>query len=341
MSLHLITGYAGAEHIQSQDQGSFNIAAFGGGQYVLDHGNKFEASLLAGNTIRIKDGDMMMQGRHIRLAAGTVEELTIENGSQGMLRNDLIVARYTKNNSTGVENVSFVVIKGTEAASSPTDPEYNTGNITDGNDLINDFLLYRVSLNGIDLTLSAPLFNVRQGINAEVSGIKTSIGNIESNIENIVSGAMAVGNATHASSADSATHASSADSAAAAGTAASANNCLGNAASADKLKTARKINNVDFDGSENITIYDNTKLPLDSDFILVNKQTLSFTNNVYEKLDSRITANSLADVYFTSNCMAAAAKADITVETTAGKVTLTAKRTPSITLTASIHIRVV
>lgn len=253
MSLHLITGYAGAEHIQSQDQGSFNIAAFGGGQYVLDHGNKFEASLLAGNTVRIKDGDMMMQGRHIRLAAGTVEELTIENGSQGMLRNDLIVARYTKNNSTGVENVSFVVIKGTEAASSPTDPEYNTGNITDGNDLINDFLLYRVSLNGIDLTLSEPLFTVRQKMNDI----------------------------------------------------------------ADKVNAA---------GLE---------------FILCNKQALTFDNKVCTINDTRITPDSLADVYFTSGCAAAAGKAEISVETTTGAVTLTAARTPEMTLTATITIRVI
>ena len=118
MALHLVIGYAGAEHIQSQDTGSFNIAAFGGGQYVLDHGNKFAATLLAGNTVRISDGDMLMQGRHIRLAAGTTEEVGIDSGTAGMLRNDLICARYTKNSSTGVEEASFVVIKGTEAAHS-------------------------------------------------------------------------------------------------------------------------------------------------------------------------------------------------------------------------------
>ena len=91
MSLHLVTGYEGAEHIQSQDQGSFNIAAFGGGQYVLDHGYKFAASLLAGNTVNIKDGDMLIQGRHVRLAAGQTEDVTYDYGTTGMLRKDLYV----------------------------------------------------------------------------------------------------------------------------------------------------------------------------------------------------------------------------------------------------------
>lgn len=254
MSLHLITGYAGVEHIQSQDQGSFNIATFGGDQFVLDHGNKFEATLLAGNAVRIKDGDMLMQGRHIRLSAGTTEDVTIENGTQGMLRKDLICVRYTKSNSTGVEDASFVVIKGTDAASDPSDPEYNEGTITDGTDLINDFPIYRVSLNGTELILSDPLFDVKGGI----------------------------------------------------------------------LDTLTDL--VDF---------------MEDDFILINKQALTFTNKVCTLSNSKITADSLADVYFTNACMDAAIKAGITVETSAGALTLTATRAPESTLTATIRIKVV
>lgn len=260
MALHLVTGYEGAEHIQSQDQGSFNIAAFGEGQYVLDHGYKFEAALLAGNTVRIKDGDMLMQGRHIRLAAGTSEEINIDNGTAGMMRNDLIVARYTKNNSTGTEAIQFVVIKGTETASSPVDPEYNTGIITDGNDLINDYPLYRVSLNGTDITISEPLFEVRK-----------------------------------------------------------------------KVK----------DALDSLDDIEDVKTQQAKDFILINKQTLTFINNICTINDPRITADSLADVYFTANSFLAAQKASIVVETSTGAVTLTAARVPESTLTATIKIRVI
>ena len=284
MSLHLITGYAGAEHIMSADQGSFNIAMFGDGQYVLDHGNNFEASLINDNTVRILDGDMIIQGRHVRLAAGTTEEVTITTGTQGMNRNDLIVARYTKNAGSGVETAEFVVIMGEESAGTASDPDYNEGDITDGTDLVNDFPLYRVSLSGLTATLSEPLFSIKGGLET-----------ITGDIADIMSGSKTVANATHATSADSATTATSAT------TAGSASN----------------------------------------DFILRNNQTLTFTNNVCEISDARITANSLADVYFTNACIQTAIKANITVETTAGKVTLTASRTPEATLTASIKIRVV
>lgn len=78
-----------------------------------------------------------------------------------------------------------------------------------------------------------------------------------------------------------------------------------------------------------------------NDFILKNQQALSFTNKVCTISDSRITADSLADVYFTNATMQAASKASITVETSAGTLTLTAAREPEIILVASIRIRVV
>lgn len=38
--IHLITGYAGYEHIQSEDDGAFNAAFFGNGQNVLESGKE-------------------------------------------------------------------------------------------------------------------------------------------------------------------------------------------------------------------------------------------------------------------------------------------------------------
>lgn len=117
-------------------------------------------------------------------------------------------------------------------------------------------------------------------------------------------------------------------------------NSANTATSAGKLTTARKINGVDFDGSNNITVYDNTKVGLDTDFILINQQRLTFVNRVCTISDARITASSLADVYFTSLTESIANNADIVVETSAGAVTLTASNTPTGNIEATIHIRV-
>jgi hypothetical protein len=158
-NMHLVTGYAGTEHITAADQGSFNASLFGSGQYVLDRGNKFAASIVTNNQITVLDGDILMQGRHIRVNEGSYVDLTIENGAQGMLRNDLVVVRYTKNSESGKEEANLVVIKGTAVASNPSDPAYTSGDIINSHVLLNDMPLYRVVLNGLTIQKLVPLFD--------------------------------------------------------------------------------------------------------------------------------------------------------------------------------------
>lgn len=162
-NLHLVTGYAGYEHVTAADQGAFNVAMLGSGQFVIDNGNKLAASVVTNNTIRVTDGDIYMQGRYIRLNEGTFVDLTIDNGAQGKKRNDLIVARYTKDAMSGVEEVNLVVIKGTDATgtSNPVDPAYNSGNIIDGKASLNDMPLYRVPIDGLNVQTLVPLFTLK------------------------------------------------------------------------------------------------------------------------------------------------------------------------------------
>ena len=157
-NMHLITGYAGQEHIQAIDQGAFNAALIGTGQFVLDKGKVFEAQVISNNQIRILDGELMMQGRFVRLDPGTYVDLAIENGAQGKKRNDLIVARYTKNTVTAIESVDLVVIKGTAVDSNPVDPTYTEGDITNGAATLHDFPLWRIPLDGLNVGNPVALF---------------------------------------------------------------------------------------------------------------------------------------------------------------------------------------
>ena len=154
---HLITGYAGEEHIQSKDQGSFNAAFFGKGQYVMQIGSELEASITSNNNVRIFDGDLLMYGRHVRIEPDTYEDVLIETGTAGMNRNDLIVMRYEKNSSTGIETAKVEVIRGGETEETPVDPTYIDGDILEGA-IINQMPLYRVVMEGVVLLELVPLF---------------------------------------------------------------------------------------------------------------------------------------------------------------------------------------
>ena len=157
MAAHLITGYKGSEHIQSADARSFNMAMFGGGEFVMEIGEQLDASITNNNTVRILDGDILMQGGHIRIETGTYEDMTIETGTAGKSRIDLIVMTYEKNALDGTEKAYLEVIKGTPTEGTPTDPAYEQGTLAEG-DLKNQMPLYRVKVEGVVLTSLEVLF---------------------------------------------------------------------------------------------------------------------------------------------------------------------------------------
>lgn len=158
-NLHLVTGYAGQEHVSAVDHAALNAALIGTGQFVLDKGNVFEAQVISNNQIRILDGELMMQGRFVRLNPGTYVDLNLENGVQGVMRNDLIVARYTKNTTNGVEEVNLAVIKGTGHAIRPSDPSVTRGDITNGEAVLNEYPLWRIKLDGLNIEKVEAMFD--------------------------------------------------------------------------------------------------------------------------------------------------------------------------------------
>ena len=159
MGIELVTGFTGKAHISSLDVAKFNAGAFGPGEYVFAgvKDDKLKATMASSNKVHISSGNAMMQGRHFWVDAAGVD-LTVQTGTQGQKRNDLVVARYAKNASTGIESVSLVVIKGTPTTGTPADPSYTRGDILNGNALANDMPLWRIPLNGITVGTPVQLF---------------------------------------------------------------------------------------------------------------------------------------------------------------------------------------
>jgi len=154
---HLVTGYAGVEHIKSSDQGSFNAAFFGDGQFVMEIGEQFKGSIIDNNTFRVADGSMLMNGRHIMIEPGLYEDLSIGTGTSGTNRIDLVVMTYVKDTSTGIEDAYLEIIEGTATAGTATEPEYIVGNILDGA-VKSQMPLYALNINGISVTNATKKF---------------------------------------------------------------------------------------------------------------------------------------------------------------------------------------
>ena len=149
--MNIVTGYRGEAHITAWQDRDVNRGAFGNGNYILGVGSKMAATVVDANTIRIADGALSMNGCVAVIQKGTYDSVTIANGSQGMLRTDLIVARYTKASGTGVENIELAVIQGTPTSGTPTTPSYTSGDIQSGDSLV-EFPLYKVNLAGLNVS---------------------------------------------------------------------------------------------------------------------------------------------------------------------------------------------
>lgn len=145
MAFEIVDGMTGTKHISSDDLAALNIATIGKADCVLKHGDDFKLTMASANSATLGTGVGMVGGK--RFWNQAVTSLTVQSGTQGQKRNDLVVARYAKT-SAGIESITPVVIKGT-----PT-----TGNAADPAVTANDLKLWRVPLNGISVGTPVKLF---------------------------------------------------------------------------------------------------------------------------------------------------------------------------------------
>lgn len=146
MTVELITGHAGSAHVSAADVGWFNVGVVGDGKYVLDTGTQFACNVQSANLVTIGIGDALFEGRHVRVSA--TENVALDNGAQGVNRNDLICIKYEYASSTSVESASIAVIKGTASSGTATDPDVPSGSILEGASTAY-MPLWRIPIEGI------------------------------------------------------------------------------------------------------------------------------------------------------------------------------------------------
>lgn len=149
--MEIVTGYRGVTHITSDDQQALNKGVIG--DAILPIGDRMAAEMTTANNLRIYDGTAVMGGVEFRVLPGTYDDVAIDNGTQGMNRIDLVCARYQKDGSTGVESMSWAVVKGTPSSGTAVAPTYTTGDIIAGATDVY-FPMYRVTLSGLEPTVT-------------------------------------------------------------------------------------------------------------------------------------------------------------------------------------------
>lgn len=145
MAFEIVDGMTGTKHISSDDLSALNTATIGKADCVLEYGDDFKLTMVSANSATLGTGVGMVGGKRFWNQAAT--SLTIQSGTQGQKRNDLVVARYQKT-SAGIESITPVVIKGTPTTGTAADPATTA----------NDLKLWRVPLDGINAGTPVRLF---------------------------------------------------------------------------------------------------------------------------------------------------------------------------------------
>ena len=148
--MELVTGRTGSPHITAQQDRQLHQGIWGEEAYILNTGNMLEPQVQSSNKILIKDGALMYQGALFSVKVGTTDEITINNGNQGMKRKDLVVVRYTYDSSQNIESAAWLVYQGTPTGSNPVLPSGISGDIQAG-DAVVDVPYLSVSLDGINI----------------------------------------------------------------------------------------------------------------------------------------------------------------------------------------------
>ncbi len=146
MAFEIVDGMTGTKHISSDDLSALNIATVGKADCVLGYGDNFELTMQSANSATLGTGVGMVGGKRFWNQAAT--NLTVQGGTQGQKRNDLVVARYAKT-SAGIESITPVVVKGTPSTGAAADPGTTS----------NDLKLWRIPLDGISVGTPVRLFD--------------------------------------------------------------------------------------------------------------------------------------------------------------------------------------
>lgn len=116
---------------------------------IFNYGNKMSHTVVSSNLIRIKDGIAQVQGRNYVIYPSEVVDVTIENGTQGNKRNDIIVMEFSRTSSK--EEMMIKVVKGTASTATAADPKL-TQQDTLASGTKYQMPLYRVKIDGINIS---------------------------------------------------------------------------------------------------------------------------------------------------------------------------------------------
>ena len=192
--MELVTGHSGTNHISSADVACMLRCMYGSTDGVYDVDGKMACTVQSANTVEVATGAMSTQGYFSRI--DIAEQLTIDSGSPGYKRNDLVVARYELGEGN-VQSMTLAVVKGTPTTqATATDPSLTEGSI-DGGDVLAEFALWRVPIDGTSVGTPERVLPLLTPFQAKASAQDTAIQTLQDSVIKTTTYSVTTGNQKH------------------------------------------------------------------------------------------------------------------------------------------------
>ena len=145
---NLITSAQGSAHITPRQDSHWHQLMVGVESFIVS--GSFAPSIVTNNEISIGAGVGSLQGRFFDVDSGTLDSVTINNGTQGMNRIDTIYFKITVNNDS-TQSGAWEVVEGTSSESDPVAPTIPSGDLDSG-DTEAYLPIVNVTLTGVQIS---------------------------------------------------------------------------------------------------------------------------------------------------------------------------------------------
>ena len=175
MTVSIMDGHTGKDHVTSDYWAAFNAATYGNQGAVLGSGS-FKLTMETSTKGTLSAGLGIVQGRRFRVTDS--ETVAFDACGAGMKRSDIVVARYS--NADGIESVSIAVVKGKENATSAVSPQVQNGDLPLWNVVFDGVNVYK----GYPARVTAPTQSIASAASADsVDALKNSVDALKKSLE--------------------------------------------------------------------------------------------------------------------------------------------------------------
>jgi hypothetical protein len=128
--------------------------------------NDLACTKVSDNSVQLASGVYSLKGFMLHVEAGTAITLTVDSGTAGQNRNDLLVAELVKNGGgTGIDTLQFKIVKGTSTSGTAVDPTLTQQDVN-ATGTTRQEALYRIKLAGVTLGPIEQMAEIIEGADA-------------------------------------------------------------------------------------------------------------------------------------------------------------------------------